>query len=307
MRSGSPIRSQFRPPLRCRGIDLPIGERTLIMGIVNVTPDSFSGDGLAAGGATDLDALAARARALVAAGADILDVGGESTRPGAEDVPVEEELARVVPAVERLVAAIGVPISIDTQKSAVARAALLAGAHVLNDITGLHGDPRLADLAAEFGAPVVAMHMKGRPRTMQISPRYTDLIGEIADYLRESVEIAVRAGVPRDQVVVDPGIGFGKSLENNLEIIRRLGEFRALGQPILIGASRKGFIGRILGDLPPTERVEGTVATTVLAIAQGADIVRVHDVRENARAARIADAVIREAGRPNADERRFDG
>jgi dihydropteroate synthase len=186
-----------------------------------------------------------------------------------------------------------VPISIDTQKSAVARAALLAGAHVLNDITGLRGDPRLADLAAEFGAPVVAMHIQGLPRTMQANPRYADLIGEISESLRESVEIAVRAGVPRDQVIVDPGIGFGKTLENNLEIIRRLGEFRALGQPILIGASRKAFIGRILGNLPPTERVAGTVATTALAIAQGADIVRVHDVRENARAARVADAVVR--------------
>ena len=283
----------MRSTLRCRGIDLPIGERTLVMGILNVTPDSFSGDGLAAAGGVDLDALAARARAMVADGADLLDVGGESTRPGAEDVTIEEELDRVVPAVERLVREVGVPLSVDTQKPAVARAALRAGAHVVNDVTGLHGDPALAELAAEFGAPVVAMHIQGRPRTMQRSPRYADLISEIADYLTESVATAVRAGVPRDQVVVDPGIGFGKTLEHNLEIIRRLGELRALGQPILLGASRKAFIGRILGDLPPAERVEGTVATTVLAIAQGVDIVRVHDVRANARAARVADAVVR--------------
>lgn len=275
--------------LRCRGIDLPIGRRTLVMGIVNLTDDSFSGDGL--GG--DLEAAVAQARRMVEAGADLLDVGAESTRPGAAEVPVEEELRRLVPAVERLVREVAVPISVDTYKPAVARAALAAGAHIVNDVAGLQGDPEMAAIAAEHGAPVVAMHMQGTPRTMQINPTYREVVGEVAAYLARSVEIAVRAGVPRSQVIVDPGIGFGKTLEHNLEILRRLGELKALGQPLLVGTSRKAFIGRILGGLPPTERVEGTAATVALAIAGGADVVRVHDVAQIVRVARVADAIVR--------------
>ena len=185
------------------------------------------------------------------------------------------------------------PISVDTSKPAVARAALSAGAHILNDVTGLQGDPQMAELAAELRAPVVAMHMLGRPRTMQHNPIYDDLIGEIASYLARSVEIAVAAGVARDQVIVDPGIGFGKTVSHNLEIIRRLGELRKLGQPVLIGTSRKAFIGRILGGLPADQRVEGTAATVALVIAGGADIVRVHDVGAMVRVARVADAIVR--------------
>lgn len=275
--------------LRCRGIDLPLGQRTLVMGILNVSPDSFSGDGL--GG--DVEAAVERARRMVEAGADVLDVGGESTRPGADDVPEADELQRVLPVVERLVGKVGVPISVDTCKPAVARAALAAGAHLLNDVTGLQGHPEMAAVAAEHRVPVIAMHMQGRPRTMQVNPTYRNLLGEIAAYLARSVEIALRAGIPRSQVVIDPGIGFGKTLQHNLEILRRLGELRALGQPLLIGTSRKSFIGRILGGVPPTERVEGTAATVALAVAAGVDIVRVHDVAHMVRVVRVADAIVR--------------
>jgi len=275
--------------LRCRGIDLPLGRRTLVMGIVNVTADSFSGDGLG----DDVAAAVAQGRRMVEAGADLLDVGGESTRPGAEEVPADEELRRVLPVVERLAGEVAVPISIDTYKPAVARAALAAGARVVNDVTGLQGDPEMAAIAAEYAAPVVAMHMQGRPRTMQRNPTYHNLVSEIAAYLARSVEIAMRAGVPRSQVVIDPGIGFGKTLQHNLEILRRLGELKALGQPLLIGTSRKAFIGRILGGVGPSERVEGTAATVALAIAGGADAVRVHDVAPIVRVVRVADAIVR--------------
>jgi len=259
------------------------------MGIVNVTADSFSGDGLG----DDVAAAVAQGRRMVEVGADLLDVGGESTRPGAEEVPVDEELRRVLPVVERLAGEVAVPISIDTYKPAVARAALAAGARVVNDVTGLQGDPEMAAVAAEYAAPVVAMHMQGRPRTMQRNPTYHNLIGEIAAYLARSVEVAVRAGVPRSQVVIDPGIGFGKTLQHNLEILRRLGELKALGQPLLIGTSRKAFIGRILGGVAPSERAEGTAATVALAIAGGADVVRVHDVAPMVRVVRVADAIVR--------------
>lgn len=268
---------------------LPLGVRTLIMGILNVTPDSFSGDGVGA----DLQRAIARARKLVADGADIVDVGGESTRPGAEELPASEEIRRVVPVIERLADELTVAISVDTYKPEVARAALAAGASIVNDITGMQRDPTMALVAAERGAPVVAMHMLGTPKTMQVSPTYRALIPEIAEYLARSVEIAIRAGLRRDQVILDPGIGFGKNLQHNLDLLRNLGALRALGQPLLVGTSRKSFIGRILGGAPPEERVEGTTATCVLAIAQGVDIVRVHDVGAIARAVRVADAVVR--------------
>ena len=261
------------------------------MGILNVTPDSFSGDGLAG----DVEKAVARARAMVAEGADLLDVGGESTRPGAEPVPVAEEIARVVPVISRLAREVEAPISIDTYKSEVARAALEHGAGMVNDISGLRADPRMAAVCAAAHVPVVVMHMKGAPRDMQDSPRYANLMQEIGDYLREGVAIAERAGISRSQVVVDPGIGFGKTLEHNLEILRRLPDLKALGQPLLVGPSRKSFIGRVL-DLPAEERLEGTAAAVALAIAGGADIVRVHDVRAMVRVARMTDAVVR--GRP---------
>jgi len=268
---------------------LDLSARTHVMGILNITPDSFSDGG------KFLDPVRAEARALemIEEGADIIDIGGESTRPGAEPVSVEEELGRVIPVIEHLAPRIDVPISIDTYKAVVAREALRAGARIVNDISGLRFDPEMADVVAAGGAAVVLMHIKGRPRDMQKNPVYEDLLGEIADYLSESISIAERAGVSPDRIVVDPGIGFGKTFDHNLEIIRRLGELDRLGKPVLVGPSRKAFVGKILGDLPPEERVEGTAAVVALAIASGAHIVRVHDVKTMVRVARVADAVRR--------------
>jgi len=274
--------------LRCGELTLRVGERTLLMGVINATPDSFSGDGLAG----DVGAMVARGEEMTADGADILDIGGESTRPGAQPMDVATEMARVLPVIERLRARVNIAISIDTYKAEVARAALDAGAAVINDISGLRMDAGMAPLAAARGAPLIVMHMLGAPRTMQDNPQYDDLIGEIAAYLRDSVDMAERAGVPRDQVAIDPGFGFGKTPQHNLEIVRRLRELRSLGQPVLLGPSRKSTIGKVL-DLPPEERLEGTLAVLALAIANGADMVRVHDVRAAARAARMTDAVVR--------------
>lgn len=282
--------------LRCRGRNLALGQKTLLMGIINVTPDSFSGDGLAG----DAGAAVAQGVEMVQEGADLLDVGGESTRPGAEPVSEEAECERVVPVIEGLAGQVSVPISVDTTKAEVARRALEAGAGMVNDVSGLRGDPGLAAVAAELGAPVVVMHMKGTPRDMQQDPRYENLMDEIAEHLEAGVAKAVEAGVPRDQVVVDPGIGFGKTLEHNFEILRRLRELRSLGQPVLIGTSRKSLIGRVL-DLPPEQRLEGTAATVALAIANGADMIRVHEVREMSRVARMCDAILRPA--PNGPSR----
>lgn len=274
--------------LRCRGREIPLGERTLVMGIINLTPDSFSGDGLGA----EVEAAMAQGKQMVADGADMLDIGGESTRPGSEPVGEEEELRRVLPVIEGLAAAVEVPLSIDTYKSRVARAALEAGAHIVNDISGLHADEEVAGVTAEAGAGVVIMHIRGTPREMQKDPKYADVIGEIGDYLEEGIGRAAQAGIAREQLILDPGIGFGKRLEHNLEILRRLREFRSLGCPLLVGTSRKSMIGAIL-DLPADQRVEGTAATVALAIAAGADIVRVHDVKEMVRVAKVADAIVR--------------
>ncbi|HEX8600007.1 MAG TPA: dihydropteroate synthase [Chloroflexia bacterium] len=284
-------------PLQLGPYTLPRGERTLVMGILNVTPDSFSGDSLG----DDVDAAVAQARRMYAEGADILDIGGESTRPGSDPVPVEEELRRVLPVIERLSAPGGVslPISIDTRRAEVARQAVAAGAVIINDITGLRDDPVMSAVAAETGAGLVLMHIQGTPRTMQQNPHYDDLLGEVTAYLREGVDKAVSAGVNRERIWLDPGIGFGKTLDHNLELLRRLGELRSLGCGVLVGTSRKSFIGRVLarssgGELPPPEeRVIGTGATTALAIASGAEIVRVHDVAHNVQVARIADAIVR--------------
>ena len=262
------------------------GARTFLMGIINVTPDSFSGDGLG----VDADAAVAQGLRFEAEGADILDVGGESTRPGAPGVTADEERRRVLPVIERLAAKVEVPISIDTSKAEVAESALKAGAVMLNDVWGLRSDPQIAGVAARFGVPVVLMHnQRGRP--------FRDVIGDIRQGLEASIVLAVEAGLPRERLIVDPGFGFGWKEEHNLEILRRLGELRALGLPILVGTSRKSTLGAVLG-LPVEERIFGTAASVALAIANGADIVRVHDVREMSQVCRVADAVVRGWRRP---------
>jgi dihydropteroate synthase len=269
-------------PIVIAGREFTWGARTFIMGIVNVTPDSFSGDGLA------LDAVAAVRQALQMRedGADIIDVGGESTRPGAEELPAQEEMRRILPVVERLAKELDIPISVDTYKAEVAKAALDAGAHMINDIHGFRRQPEIARVASEAGVPAVAMHnQRGRD--------FHDTIGDIAAGLLESLRIAREAGLPEERVIVDPGFGFGWTVEQNLEMLRRLSELRILGRPILAGTSRKSTIGAVLGDLPVEQRIEGTAASVAIAIASGADIVRVHDVREMARVVRVADAVIR--------------
>ncbi len=263
-------------------------ERPVLMGVLNVTPDSFS-DG---GRFFDRAEALRRLEELQAEGADIIDVGGESTRPGASPVSGEEELRRVMPAVEAAAARLDLPVSIDTTKSGVARAALDAGAEVINDISGLRFDPELAELAAESGAGLVLMHIRGEPRTMQRDVHYDDLMGEIVGELRESTERALAAGCRAEQLVVDPGIGFGKTAEHNLAIINGLGGLQELGYPVLIGPSRKSFIGKILG-LEVGERLEATIAACVVALLRGARIFRVHDVAEARRALDMAEAIVR--------------
>lgn len=256
------------------------------MGVVNVTPDSFSDGGLY----LDPEAAVRHGVELVEAGAEILDVGGESTRPGAEPVTVEEELRRVVPVIEAL-AGRGVTISVDTSKAAVAAAALDAGAEVVNDVTALRGDPEMAALCAERGAGVVLMHMLGDPRTMQRNPVYDEVVADVRGFLSDRLEAAVAAGVARERIWLDPGIGFGKTLEHNLELLRRLGELASLGRPLVVGTSRKSFIGHIDGS-PPGERLGGTIASSILAFAVGAEVLRVHDVAELGEAAAVAGAIL---------------
>jgi dihydropteroate synthase len=255
------------------------------MGILNVTPDSFSGDGLLGGG----DPVAAgveQARRMVDEGADILDVGGESTRPGHAPVDAADEIARVIPVLGALRDAFpDVPLSVDTTKVVVAEAALAAGAHLLNDVWGVGPDPSMAELAARAGVPLLVMHNREEAR-------YADVVREVVDDLRAALERAQRAGVRPEDLLVDPGIGFGKTADHNVTMLRHLEALASLGRPILLGTSRKSTIGRIL-DLPPDERLEGTLATTALGIAHGVDIVRVHDVRANVRTARVADAIVR--------------
>jgi dihydropteroate synthase len=256
------------------------------MGVVNVTPDSFSDGGLY----LDPEAAIVHGRALAEAGAAILDVGGESTRPGAAPVPAEEELRRVEPVVAGL-AGVGPAISVDTSKAAVAAAALDAGAAIVNDVTALRGDPEMAALVADRGAGVVLMHMAGEPRTMQANPEYGDVVAEVRDFLAARLDAAVAAGIDESMIWLDPGIGFGKTDQHNFELLRGLGELAALGRPLVVGTSRKGFIGRIDGS-PADERLGGTIATSILAAAAGADVLRVHDVREMAQALRVASAVL---------------
>ena len=274
--------------MNCRGRTLTLGVRTHVMGILNVTPDSFS-DG---GHYLDVRQAVAHAKSMVAEGATLIDIGGESSRPGASPVSIDEELARVIPVIRAIVDVVDVLISVDTYKAEVARQALAAGAHLINDITALRGDPTMASVAAEMEAGLILMHMKGTPRTMQKAPQYDDVVGEISASLQESIQIAEAAGVTAERIIIDPGIGFGKTAEHNIELLKRLTEFRSLNKPLLIGTSRKSFIGHVLG-LPVTERVEGTAATVCWAIAHGADIVRVHDVKANVRAAQMTDALYR--------------
>ncbi len=269
------------------------GERTYVMGILNVTPDSFSGDGLLAGGDPVATAVAA-ARRMVAEGADILDVGGESTRPGHAPVDAADEIERVVPVIAAVRAALpGTPISVDTTKIAVADAAIGAGADLINDVWGVGPDDSLARLAGVRHVPLVIMHNR-------IEPVYDDLMADVVADLVAAVDRAVRLGVPREAVIVDPGFGFGKTAEHNLTLLRDLASLRAVQRPILLGASRKSTLGKVL-DLPADQRLEATIATTTLGIAGGADVVRVHDVQANVRAARLTDAVVRGTWHPDPD------
>jgi dihydropteroate synthase len=261
----------------------------VIMGVVNVTPDSFSDGGLF----LDAEAAVEQGRRLAVEGAAILDVGGESTRPGADPVDQEEELRRVLPVVERLAADGGARISIDTTKSAVALAALDAGATIVNDVSAFRFDPGMAALVAESGADCCLMHMLGEPRTMQRDPRYDDVVSDIKAFLEERLAFATSEGVAEERVWLDPGIGFGKTVEHNLELLRRLDEIVAIGRPVVIGTSRKSFLGKLAGGRDEGERLPGTIATNVLALERGATVFRVHDVAQNADALAVAAATFR--------------
>jgi dihydropteroate synthase len=261
----------------------------LIMGVVNVTPDSFSDGGLF----LDADAAVEHGLRLTAEGADILDIGGESTRPGADPVGEDEELRRVVPVIERLVRSGQARLSIDTTKAAVARAALAAGASLVNDVSALRFDPAMAGLVAETGAGCCLMHMLGEPRTMQEDPRYGDVVSDVKSFLEERLAFAVAEGVDEERVWLDPGIGFGKTVEHNLELLRRLDEIVAIGRPVVVGTSRKSFLGKLAGGRAHGERLPGTIATNVLALERGASVFRVHDVAQNADALAVAAATVR--------------
>ena len=270
------------------------GKRTLVMGILNVTPDSFS-DG---GQFFAPEAAVAHAVRMAAEGADILDVGGESTRPAtfASHAPLapEEERRRILPIIAAVSAELpSIPISVDTYKASVVRQAVAAGAVMVNDISALRADPEMAGLVAALGVPVCLMHMPGLPMAIPAHPEYADVVAEVKDHLRERAEAARTAGIAPERIVLDPGIGFGKTVAHNLELLRRLRELTTLGYPLLVGASRKKTIGAVLGDLPPEDRVEGTAATVALSIAFGATIVRVHDVKVMARVAKMSDAIVR--------------
>lgn len=262
---------------------LEFNKKPLIMGILNVTPDSFS-DG---GRFFSLNDAVKHAIQMEKDGADIIDIGGESTRPGAKPISLKEEMKRVIPVLEKLIDKIKIPISIDTYKSEIAEKTLDIGADMINDITALRGDEKLANVVAEYDVPICIMHMKGTPQNMQVNPEYDDVVEEIKDFLKERAEYAVSTGIKKKNIIVDPGLGFGKrtgkGIEDNLEILNRLSEFKELGYPILVGASRKTFIGYFFGDgelLPVSKRLEGSLAAAIIAITNGANIVRVHDVKE---------------------------
>jgi len=265
----------------CGDTEFRWGERTYIMGICNLSPDSFSGDGLG----SNIDTAVAQAKRMVAEGADIIDLGGESTRPDSQPVSIDEELKRVIPTIERLTGELSVPLSIDTYKSAVASRAVKAGAKMINDVWGLKRDPKLAEVAAEAGVPIILA-------SNQRDAASGNIMADVISDLERGISLAMEAGVAWENIIIDPGVGFGKSLEQNLEIIRRLAEFKSLGRPILLGTSRKSMIGLVL-DLPPEQRLEGTAATMAIGIANGADIVLVHDVQQMMRVCQMSDAVIR--------------
>ena len=273
--------------LRCKRRTFTLGKKTLLMGILNVTPDSFSDGGLF----FEREKAVARGLEMAEEGADFIDVGGESTRPGTTPLPQEEELRRVIPVIESLSQKTEVPISIDTYKAAVAKEAIQAGAELINDISGLHFDPDLAEVAAKEEIPIILMHIRGSPQTMQTNVHYDSLLSEILQSLRDSIQKAEFAGVDPDQILVDPGIGFGKTVEHNLLILKHLSEFRILGKPLLLGTSRKSFIGRILKVEDISERLEGTLASTVIGALNGAHIIRCHDVMQAKRAVSVADAI----------------
>jgi dihydropteroate synthase len=276
--------------LHFRRRDYDLSQRTLIMGALNVTPDSFSDGGrfLERGKAVE------QGRRLAEEGADILDIGGESTRPGSKTIPEEEEARRVIPVIEELISKISIPISIDTRKAWVAERALEAGAEMINDVTALRYDEKMAGVVVRYKVPVALMHMRGQPETMQANTEYADLMGEILEFFRERMAYAGTQGIQKDQIILDPGIGFGKSLEkrHNLTILKHLQRFKVLNQPLLIGTSRKAFIGQVLG-LPPEDREEGTLATVAIAVRNGANIVRVHEVGRTRRLVQVVDAILR--------------
>jgi dihydropteroate synthase len=280
------FRRKFR--LRLPSRMLVLGERTLVMGVLNVTPDSFS-DG---GRYFDPDAAAEHAIAMQREGADLIDVGGESTRPGSEGISTKEELRRVMPVLERLRGKLTIPISIDTQKAAVAQFAVAAGAEMINDVSALRTEPTLAEVARRHRLPLILMHRRGMPRTMQELPFARNVISDVTKGLREAVTRARKAGLAKSQIVLDPGIGFGKSYEQNCELLGRLPELAMLGFPLLVGTSRKSFIGKLLGDVPEDARLWGTAASVTASILGGAHIVRVHDVAEMVQVARITDIIL---------------
>lgn len=265
---------------RCGNMEFRWGQRTYVMGIVNVDPDSFSGDGL-----RDAESAIAQGKRFAAEGADIIDVGGESTRPGFKPISIDEELGRVMPVIKRLAGELSVPVSIDTYKSEVARRAVAAGARMINDVWELKRDPKLARVAAEAGVPLVISQN-------QREALFHDFFPELIASLKRSIQVALDAGVDWNNIIIDPGVGFGKTVEQNVEIVRRLAELKALGRPILLGTSRKSFIGHVL-DLPVDQRLEGTAATVAIGIANGADMVRVHDVAQMVRVVKMSDAIVR--------------
>jgi dihydropteroate synthase len=269
-----------------------LGHRTLLMGVLNVTPDSFSDGGCF----LDPQRAVEHALKMERAGADLLDIGGESTRPGSTGTPADAELARILPVLEGLRKALKIPISIDTRKSEVAEAAIIAGAQIINDVSGLRNDPRIADVARRRGVPLILMHMRGKPQTMQEKPFARDVMNDVTQGLRASISIARKAGIAKSQIIIDPGIGFGKSFEQNYELLRKLPELAKLGYPLLVGTSRKGFLGATLAragkSAPAEERLWATAASVTASILGGAHIVRVHDVAEMAQVARVADCLL---------------
>lgn len=268
--------------IKMKNYSLNLGEKTYIMGILNVTPDSFS-DG---GDFTHIDSAIKRAKEMVLEGADIIDIGGESTRPGSKTVDAEEEIKRVLPVVERLIKEVDAPISVDTSKASVAEEVLKAGAHMINDVWGLQKDPKMAQVIAKYNVPVCVMHNK-------LNSNYEgDMVEEVLEFLQNSIDIALKAGIKKENIILDPGIGFGKTPEQNIIMMNRLGELNKLGYPVLLGTSRKSMIGKITG-LEPKDRVEGTIATSVLGIVHGMEILRVHDIKENRQAVMVTDAIIR--------------